>query len=421
MSKMKFADLLIKKDGIIKGPFGGDIKKSLFVSRSDSTYKVYEQSVVLSRDVHCGTYYIDESYFKKKLCRFEVRPGDVLVTGAGTLGELFVIPPNAPKGVINQALIRIRLNESIVNKKYFLYYFKQYIKKVICDINGDSVIPNLPPLPKIRDTDIDIPNKKEQEKAAAVLSSLDTKIELNNKICSELESLAQDLYHYWFTQFDFPDEKGRPYGSSGGKMVWNEELGRQIPKGWEVKRLTSVVTIVLGGTPDTKKPAYWENGDINWLSSGEIATFPVLEADAKITKEAIENSATVLLKTGSVALSITRYIRPTILGIDACINQSVVGIEESGKYKHSFLYPFIKSQISRYMGLRTGAMQPHINKKTVEETLIACPSDRVLHEYYKNADIAFAQIMTIARESLELARLRDFLLPLLMNGQVKVR
>ena len=117
---MTFGDLLVQKDGLIKGPFGGDIKKSLFVPKSEDTYKVYEQGVVLNRDINRGDYYVSKEYFEKKLKRFEVKENDILLTGAGTLGELFVVPPNAPKGVINQALLRIRLNKMLLIRIFFV-------------------------------------------------------------------------------------------------------------------------------------------------------------------------------------------------------------------------------------------------------------------------------------------------------------
>ena len=147
---MKFLDLLVKKDGLIKGPFGGDIKKSLFVEKGKDTYKVYEQGVILNNNFNYGNYYISGEYFKKKLKRFEVLENDLLMTGAGTLGEILTVPKNIEPGIINQALLRIRLNENIIDKFFFKYYFNYYIKRIILKINGDSVIPNLPPLSLIK-------------------------------------------------------------------------------------------------------------------------------------------------------------------------------------------------------------------------------------------------------------------------------
>lgn len=260
----------------------------------------------------------------------------------------------------------------------------------------------------------------EQQKITAVLSALDAKIELNNRIKTELEAMAKLLYDYWFVQFDFPDKNGKPYKSSGGKMEYNQKLQRKIPEGWKVKELGKFLKTMLGGTPSTKEASYWENADIPWLSSGEIACFPIINSNQFITQKGIDNSAAVLLPKGSVVISIVRYIRPSILAIDACTNQSVVGIAETDELKNAFLYPCLCSQISRLMSLRTGAQKPHINKGVIDESLIVVPSSITLNEYYRCVDPVYKKIFNTALETQQLTQLRDWLLPMLMNGQVRV-
>jgi len=269
----------------------------------------------------------------------------------------------------------------------------------------------------------------EQSKIAKVLTSIDAKIELNNRINAELEAMAKTLYDYWFVQFDFPFDfaqgkpaaNGKPYKSSGGKMLYNSSLKREIPDGWEATTVGKITTTALGGTPSTEVDEYWENADIPWLSSAETASFPVVGSEQKITKKGIENSAATFLPKGTVVISIVRYIRPSILGIDAATNQSVVGIKECSRLKSSFIYPNFCSEVPRLMGLRTGAQQPHINKGVIDESPIVLPTDYVLEEYYKKVDSIYEQIMTLAFENRELIELRDWLLPMLMNGQVTVK
>jgi type I restriction enzyme S subunit len=259
-----------------------------------------------------------------------------------------------------------------------------------------------------------------QKEIAHTLGSIDAKIDNNDCINAELESLAKLIYDYWFVQFEFPNDDGKPYKSSGGKMVWNEIIKREIPDGWDVDKIGVVLKTVLGGTPSTKVKSYWENGNINWLSSAEMAMFPNVKANAKITKEAVENSATKIMPAGTVALSITRYIRPTILGIDTCANQSVVGILESDKIKKDFIYPCIMNLIKKFLTVRTGAQQPHINKETIDSAFIVIPPDNVLDNYYVKIASMYDLIINIAFENKELTELRDFLVPLLMNGQVTI-
>ncbi|MCI4203210.1 restriction endonuclease subunit S, partial [Dickeya dianthicola] len=160
---------------------------------------------------------------------------------------------------------------------------------------------------------------------------------------------------------------------------------------------------------------------IPWLSSAETATFPVISSEQMVTQSGIDNSAATLLPKGTVVISIVRYIRPSILGIDAATNQSVVGIMENEKFKSAFIYPYFCREIPRLMGLRTGAQQPHINKGTIDDSPIVIPPSDILADYYKVADAIFEKIMIQAFQSYELIKLRDWLLPLLMNGQVTVK
>ncbi len=258
------------------------------------------------------------------------------------------------------------------------------------------------------------------EQFSELYESICKKIALNRKRIATLEAMAKEIYDYWFVQFDFPDAHGRPYKSSGGAMVYNPDLKREIPKGWEVRPLGELTRIILGGTPATEESRYWEGGTVPWLSSGEVANFPVLTSEKKITELAIKNSATDLMPSGSVALSITRYIRPTILAIEACANQSVVGVLETDQLHNSLIYPYLVSQVPRFLGLRTGAQQPHINKDTVSGSMFPVATTSVLKWYYDLVDPVYNNIMVVARNLQEMHRLRDFLLPLLMNGQVKV-
>lgn len=124
MNECRFKDIVLKNDGFLRGPFGSALKKSLFVPKSEQTYKVYEQSVVLQNNPNLGKYYISKEYFEKNMSRFEVKKGDFLVSCSGVnYGTICYLNSNIEKGVINQALLRIRLDERKIYPLYFLYYF----------------------------------------------------------------------------------------------------------------------------------------------------------------------------------------------------------------------------------------------------------------------------------------------------------
>ena len=167
----------------------------------------------------------------------------------------------------------------------------------------------------------------EQKKIAEILSSLDDKIELNRKINANLEKLASSLFKQWFVDFEFPNENGKPYKSSGGKMI-DSELG-EIPEGWRVSIIGNELETFLGGTPSREKLEYWTNGNIAWINSGMVNEYRITKATEYITEEAVKKSAAKLLPKGTVVLAITGATlgQYSLLEIDSSFNQSVVGIK----------------------------------------------------------------------------------------------
>lgn len=234
-----------------------------------------------------------------------------------------------------------------------------------------------------------------------------------NSLCADI---VKKVFDYWFVQYDFP-VNGKPYKSSGGEMRWEPKLHKKIPVSWSVTTLSSICDVLLGGTPDTSRKDYWD-GEIPWLNSGEIAQFPIYESEKRITILGMKESATAFAKKGSVLLSITRYIRASILAIDACFNQSVIAIIPNESFPTSFLYPFIESQISRYMALRTGAQQPHINKNIVEGTLLAVPSKEsgIMKMYSETTLRLYQSILDDTKKAAENISLATFDMPKLLNG-----
>lgn len=320
---------------------------------------------------------------------------------------------------IGRGIAAIRHKDNADLNFYLKYLIHINLPSILKSTSG-STFPNLP-ADMLASTVLHVLRTECQLDVSTLLKNLDSKIELNNRINAQLDQMAETLYDYWFVQFDFPDKKGRPYKSSGGKMAYNKQLKRKVPEGWEVTELGQVLKTCLGGTPSTKIKHYWTGGTYPWLSSGEIANFPIVNAESFITQAAIDNSATSLMPRGTVVLSITRYIRPSILAIDACANQSVVGIYESEDFQSSFIYPYMVNEVPRYMSIRTGAQQPHINKDTVDFSLLAVPPKDVLDRYYKFCNPLYAEVVNNALQNRKLAELRDWLLPMLMNDQVKVK
>jgi len=365
----------------------------------------------------------DDLYYVGKIKpEFIMEKGDIITPlteqAIGLLGSTAIIPESG-KYIQSQDVAKVTCKKGMIDHDFAYYLIpSKCVKEQLSAAAQQTKIRHTSP-DAIKACKVFVPPLSEQKKIASVLSALDDKIALNKKMNQKLEAMAKRLYDYWFIQYDFPDKNGHPYKTTGGPMTYNPTLKREIPVGWEVDVVGNVCETVLGGTPSTENESFW-NGNIPWLNSGEVAEFPILNAEKRITEDAVKNSATAYLPAGSVTLSITRHLRPSIMAIDACINQSVAGIKENDILKNGYLYPYLVNEIPRLNTLRGGAQQPHINKDTVDKSPIVIPAQNVLHQYYEKVNPLYKEIIEKAKESQKLTALRDKLLPLLMNGQLVV-
>ncbi|HQV95203.1 MAG TPA: restriction endonuclease subunit S, partial [Anaerolineales bacterium] len=399
---------------------------------------------VLNRDINRGDYFVSKEYFEKKLKRFEVKENDILLTGAGTLGELFVVPPNAPKGIINQALLRIRLNKDVVNQNFFYYYFKYYIKSIISNINGDSVIPNLPPLPIIKSTEIDIPDLPTQQKIAAVLSALDAKIELNTRINAELESMAKTLYDYWFVQFRPPPASPKwdmktlhnnqispvPFGGGaeggGGGLVWNDELKREIPLGWEVGTLSNLGTITGGSTPPREVEEFFSNNGTAWITPKDLSLNAgnkfITKGELDVSEKGLKAASLTIMPKGTILLSSRAPIGYMAIAREGVTtNQGFKSFIPDKGYSIPFIYYTVKNAIPTIINHSTGSTFKEASASVLKSISICLPPVSITEKYKEAVDAIFERQNKLELESQTLTELRDWLLPMLMNGQVKVQ
>jgi type I restriction enzyme S subunit len=263
------------------------------------------------------------------------------------------------------------------------------------------------------------PELNQQRKITDILSSLDDKIEHNNKINKNLEELAQTLYKRWFVDFEFPNEKGLPYQSSGGEMV-ESELGL-IPKDWQISNIGKVCNTVLGGTPSRKIESYW-NGNINWINSGKINEIRVINPSEKITQYGLENSSTKLLprKTTVIAITGATLGAVSLLEIETCANQSVIGIYQSDLLPYSFIYSIIKNKINDIIGRQSGGAQQHINKNDLNSYRIVLPPSNIIKTFHNYVVDFHDEIANQLFQNDKLSKLRDELLPKLMSGEIEV-
>lgn len=437
MFKGKFEDIVLPQDGFLRGPFGSALKKSLFIPKNENAYKVYEQSVVLQQDKSLGKYYISREYFENEMSRFEVKSGDFLVSCSGVnYGAIFQLKGEIDKGVINQALLRIRINQEIVDADYFLYYFRSYIVKKIIGGTGDSTIPNFPPMSVVKSIDIKLPNIEIQRKIGKILAEFDNKIVNNNIINNELEAMAKTIFDYWFLQFDFPDENGKPYKSSGGKMQWSEELNKEIPKGWCGGTLNRYIAKDKGGDWGKevgegnyiKRVICLRGADFPSITGNSKLAAPVRYIHEKNKSKVLENGDLIIeISGGSPTQSTGRicYINNNLLerfDTDIVTSNFCKAISlNNPNYMYWFYAQWLKiydnNVLFRYEGKTTG-IKNLLFDLFINDYNIAVPPNELIIQYNNIVCTMYEEIQKNQKESQELASLRDFLLPLLMNGQV---
>ncbi len=258
--------------------------------------------------------------------------------------------------------------------------------------------------------ELHIPPLDEQRKIAGILSALDDKIELNNKINRNLEAQAQAIFKSWFIDFE-------PF--KNGKFI-DSELGK-IPEGWSIDRLGSVCECVLGGTPSRSHKEYW-GGNIPWINSGKTNEFRVISPSEFISDEALKKSATKFLPKKTTILAITGATlgKVSLLEIGACANQSVVGILENDDLPYEYIYRYISHNIEKIISHQTGGAQQHINKDNIKNFHIILPPKFELKRYKMLVEHLYNEITTLVFQSRFLSQLRDTLLPKLMSGEIDI-
>jgi type I restriction enzyme S subunit len=251
---------------------------------------------------------------------------------------------------------------------------------------------------------------QEQKKISKILSSFDQKIETNNAIIANLEAQAQAIFKSWFVDFEpFQD----------GDFV-ESELG-MIPEGWEVKKIEEVTESLLGGTPARKKEEFW-CGDIPWINSGELNKIRIIEPTEYITKKGLENSSTKLLpkKTTVIAITGATLGQVSLLEIDTCANQSVIGILENENLPYEYIYPFFLNNIDMIILNQTGSSQQHINNNDIKNTKMILPINKVMDAYEQIVSPIYKLVENYMFQNKVLSQTRDTLLPKLMSGEIRV-
>ncbi len=348
-----------------------------------------------------------EKYFTAQFpAEYLLKKGDLVVAmtqqTAGLLGSTAIIPAD-DEYLHNQRIGLISFDETVVDKLYLYYLFMtRSVRKQIEDSASGTKIKHTSP-DKIYDVIVYLPNIDVQKCIGKLLWALEQKITNNACIATELESMAKTLYDYWFVQFDFPDANGKPYRASGGEMVWNEQMKREIPKGWSTKKIGDL----LASIPNTVRIQTGE-----YKAAGKI---PVIDQSTDfIAGYTDEDNSALYSEHGYIVFGdhtrIVKYIRfPFARGADG----TQIVSSNDDRIPNELFYQSIKSiDLSNYGYAR--------HFKFLKDTPVIVPTNEVAHNYIVIVKSMYDKIVQLLFENIELSKLRDWLLLILMNGQATV-
>ena len=356
--------------------------------------------------------------------KYSINEGDIFLTRTSeTVDELAmssVALKDYPEASFSGFLKRLRpVDKRIVYPKFMAFYLRSPLFRRTIINNTVMTLRASFNEAMFSYLEIMLPDFDTQKKIGDFLYSLEKKKQTNNQINQELEAMAKSLYDYWFVQFDFPDQNGKPYKSSGGKMVYHPELKREIPEGWGVAKLNEVVDLISG----------YPFSSNDYVTSGKYKLYTIKNVQDGYTVDKVDNYLDFLpsnmshecqLRRGDLIMSLTGNVGRVgmVYEDDVLLNQRVLKLNPINKTHKSFIYSFFRSDVTKahLENMSTGTSQKNLSPIDIGNMMIPFPSESLLSKFLDNLNMLENNLV----ENQQLTKLRDWLLPMLMNGQVKV-
>lgn len=376
-------------------------------------------TVQFLKDGHKEKYYVENPPISS-ICDVD----DIIVVRTGSTGQVLT----GVKGCFHNNFFKVNFDKDKILGKYLYYCLKSPEKQK--EMHKRAGITTIPDLNHFMFLDMKIPyfNLEKQKEIVRILDALNNKIELNNKINAELEAMTKTLYDYWFVQFDFPDANGKPYKSSGGKMVWNKDLKREIPEGWEIIELGKDVSVQRGISYKSSEI----NGDgISMISLNSFNLDGTYKPEG-IKKYSGKYAEKNLVSAGDLLIAITDVTRNAdIIGksiivpdyySDLVISMDIAKVIPGKKLTVSYLMMLFNSNhYHNYIKwYASGTIVLHLNLDGMNWYKAEIPPKYLLDKFDDFYKPIAKRINETKKQNQELASLRDWLLPMLMNGQVSV-
>ncbi len=360
--------------------------------------------------------------------RYGLKYGDLVMCEGGEPVRCAIWKEEIPGMKIQKALHRIRAHEG-VDVRWLYYWFLACGQRHLLDrFFIETTIKHLPG-ERLKEIELDLPSYEEQKNVGEVLSILDAKIDLNTRLCAELENMAKLIYDYWFVQFDFPDEHGKPYQTSGGEMVWCKELGRKVPKDWKVGTFHDLIKDIRTGL-NPRQNFTFSNGTIRYLTVKNLTLTGNIDYSGC---DMIDDEARDIVHRRS-DIRIGDVLFASIAPLGRCyliqkeprdwdINESVFSLRPNyDNCTSEYLYMTLKSDlfIMGSTNSSTGSIFKGIRINTLLDMPTLIPPHQILLQFTDCVGTWLRMQENAFSESDELSHLRDWLLPMLMNGQAKV-
>lgn len=366
--------------------------------------------IVKNGTINGYTEYIAEEDYDKWMVRGFPKVGDVILTTEAPLGEVALLKEE--KVALAQRIVCLRGKDNVLDNTYLKYYLQSGKgQKSLSARESGTTVTGIKQA-ELRRVDIEYPAYDDQRRIASILSSLDRKIELNNKINADLEEMAQAIFKNWFVDFEpFKD----------GKFV-DSELG-MIPEGWKVGRLDEIADVVGGSTPSKAKPEYYTQKGIAWLTPKDLSNHPAVYTSRgviDITEEGYNSTSTKLMPKGTILFTSRApigYI--SIAQNDICTNQGFKSLVPK-KAGTCFLYCFLKYVTPEIENKSTGSTFKEASGSLMKSLQVIMPEQKVFEDFETIVSPLFARIESLEKENSRLSLLRDTLLPRLMSGELEV-
>lgn len=375
-----------------KGPFGSALKKEIFVPKSNDTVKVYEQQNAISKDWKLERYFVTNEYFQSKMKSFAVSGGDIIVSCAGTIGEMYELPHDAEEGIINQALMRVRIKKSVINSMIFRCVFDKMISTEGVKISNGSALKNIPPFADMKKQSVFVPSLPEQQKIAEFLSTIDTVIEKQKETVSAWEERKKGVMQKLFSQ----------------EVRFKADDRSEFPE-WEEKSYLSICNVFADG--DWIESKDQSDSGIRLIQTGNIGNGVFIDKDDKkkyISKETFDRLKCNEVFEGDILISrlpspagraciVPKLNERMITAVDCTIVRTDKSI-----ILHDYCVQFMQSSKHFYYvaSMMAGGTRQRISRKNLEDELISVPC---LEEQQKIADCLSSLDEVIEKQKATLA------------------